>query len=95
MTTTYRITVDGATHIWREYPGERWARIADICEERGAQATFERQDVFDFEGSEDAELFLAGLMDTAGYIRFGNRIACPWVTMAAFGNSSRALGGAR
>lgn len=72
----YRITVDGApSPITNAYPGQRWAAIADTCEERGLPATFERRLVTDPD-------ILDLVSDTAGYIKLGNRVACPWETIA-------------
>lgn len=79
MATYYRITLNDARGVpTQEYPAERWAEIALRSEDRGWQATLERQDVF--EG--DIDLFMAGIVNPAGYVRFGDKVACPWQILA-------------
>lgn len=81
MTTYYRITLNTARGMpLCVYPAVQWAEIALRSEDRGWYATLERQDVFEFNGG--ADVFMAGLVSSAGYIRFGEKVATPWTIMA-------------
>lgn len=75
----YRVTVNDAQGLpTTEPPGDRWSYIAQLCEERGWTAKLEWQLIV--EG--DADMFLAGLANTQGYLRVGARVACPWEVLA-------------
>lgn len=77
--TYYRITLNSEHGMpLRTYPAEQWAEIALRSEDRGWEATLERQHVFDG----DADLFMAGLVDTTGYVRLGDKVATPWQVIA-------------
>lgn len=82
--STFRITINGSTSKrWAIYPGIRWTEIADYCEQRGGRATLERQDILNFETSDDCDEWLAGLGDASvNFIRIKNRIICPWIVIA-------------
>lgn len=74
----YRITVEGSrTPPLDIYPAERWAAIAEACEDRGLGARFERRLITDPE-------ILDLVDDTTGYIRLGSQVLCPWETIALF-----------
>lgn len=75
--------MNGATNRWDTYPPtERWSEIASHCEERGWEATLERQNVFAFEDEAACTLFLAGVGNDPRFLRFGNKVACPWEVLA-------------
>jgi hypothetical protein len=80
----YRVTVNDQRRApTPTYPSkEQWERIGQTCEDRGWEATLERQYVFSFESEDSCDLFLAGLCDPQGYIRFKNTVACPWEVLA-------------
>jgi hypothetical protein len=72
----YRITVNGTqAPITSEYPGAKWTITTDHCEDRGLPATLERRLITDLE-------ILDMLIDTTGYMKLGNRVACPWEVLA-------------
>jgi hypothetical protein len=72
----YRITVNGSIgSILSSYPAEQWGQIAETYESRGLTARLERRLVTDTE-------ILELVPDTAGYIRLGDRVACPWEIIA-------------
>lgn len=72
----YRITVEGATSgVLDGYPGLQWANTTEQCEERGLIAKLERRLVTDASILELVE-------DITGYMRVGNRYACPWEILA-------------
>ncbi len=69
----YRVTVNEARGVpMATYPGAQWERIAELCEERGWEATLERQLLIDN----------GALVDTRGYVRFGDKVATPWTILA-------------
>ena len=78
--TTYqqwRITFNGSVSaITDEYPGERWARIAEVCESRGGEALLEERLVTD-----DLDI-LQTLADTKGWMTLGKQVVSPWRTSA-------------
>lgn len=77
--TYYRITLNSEHgKVLDYYPAEQWTEIAMRSEDRGWEATLERQNVL--EG--DIDLFMAGLVNSAGYVRFGNKVATPWEALA-------------
>lgn len=68
----YRISVNGATsRVLGTLPSEQWSQATEITEERGGVATLERRLVCD-------PGILDLVADTSGYIRLGERVACPW-----------------
>lgn len=72
----YRLTVNGSVGaVLNTYPGDQWSRIADVCEERGLCAIFERRLITDTE-------ILDLVCDTTGYIKIGAKVACAWEIMA-------------
>lgn len=74
----YRITVNGqSSGVLDAYPGDRWNAAAPLYEERGMRATFERRLITDLD-------ILDLVEDTTGYIRIGDRVACPWEVIASF-----------
>lgn len=75
----YRITMDGGTpKFFYIYPSTEWSRVAEVCEERGLPARFERRMVCRAEGFSLEEW---GLEDS-GALRVGNNILFPWETWA-------------
>lgn len=74
--TQYRITVgDSVGQVTDKYPGEQWEKIADIAEERGYKATFERRTVIaadEFVTKED------------GWLILGNKAITQWQVLAQF-----------
>lgn len=76
MTNQYRITVEGqSSGVLSTYPGAQWATAAENCEARGLNATFERRLITDLD-------ILDLVPNAQGYIRIGNRVACPWEVIA-------------
>lgn len=72
----YRITVEGqSSGVLSTYPGAQWASVAENCEARGLNATFERRLITDL-----------GILDLVshgqGYVRISDRVACPWEIIA-------------
>jgi hypothetical protein len=72
----YRVTVNGNIgKVVDKYPSEQWARVAETCEERGYCAKLERRLITDTE-------ILDLVVDNTGYMKLGNRVACPWEVIA-------------
>jgi hypothetical protein len=73
----YRITVDGTVGpITTIYPGTTWATAAEVAEERGLHAVFERRLVTDAD-------ILELLENPPRVMRVGpGRIAMPWEVFA-------------
>jgi hypothetical protein len=72
----YRLTFNGATGpILDEYPGQRWAQVAEICESRGGEAVLERRLVTTAD-------ILPLLTDRSGWMEFGTQVVSPWETWA-------------
>jgi hypothetical protein len=73
--TNYRITVNDAQgEILSEYPGVRWAKVAEFIDARGGNAKLEQRSVFDAD-EENRQLF-------PNWPVIGNTIVQPWRVMA-------------
>jgi len=63
----WRISFNGKVFpITNEYPGERWKRIADVCEVRGGEALLEERLVTDLD-------ILQTLADRTGWMTLRER----------------------
>jgi hypothetical protein len=77
----YKITVNGNQgNITDIYPYKQWSRITIVEDERGINAKFERRLITDTE-------ILNMVENTKGYIKIGDKVVCPWVTIAEFKNN--------
>lgn len=61
--------------IENTYPGERWSKIAEACEDRGDTAQLLQRTVTDLDIREM-------LGDTTGWMFFKDKAVSPWVIMA-------------
>lgn len=72
----YRITVNESQgSITENYPAEQWKRIFEVIESRGGKATLERRLITDVS-------ILSLLTDTKGYIKFKEKVICPFEILA-------------
>jgi len=61
--------------VLNEYPGRRWAQIAEICESRGGEAVLERRVITTAD-------ILPLLTDRSGWLELGAQVVSPWETWA-------------
>jgi hypothetical protein len=72
----YRITANGSTGpVLDAYPGQWWAQIAEVCENRGGQAILERRLITTAD-------ILPLLADRSGWMELGAQVVSPWEILA-------------